>query len=290
MPPASLRSAALILACAAAPASAANFDIALSVSGATAAQTAIFQQAAAFWTDRITGYTPGATAYGYDIARIIPAVQIEIALGSFDGVGGLLGYGEPDLTLLADDGTRYAYSGAITLDRHDVAAKETLGTLETLARHEIAHALGFGTLWQQNGLYTAGSGAYTGAAALAQYRALIDPDADFVPVEIDMGEGSDDYHWAEDLGGLNAAWSLEALTGELSDGAEFFSNITIAAFADLGYTVSLLTGEEALPAAAPAAAAAAVPAPPAAALAGAGIAMILGLRRRRDGAARPRTA
>jgi hypothetical protein len=70
--------------------------------------------------------------------------------------------------------------------------------------HEIGHALGFGLLWPQNGLYNSAEnpGVYQGANALAMYRHEFGvPDATHVPVETEGGGGTANYHWDEPIGG-----------------------------------------------------------------------------------------
>lgn len=47
------------------------------------------------------------------------------------------------------------------------------GEIGNVVRHEMGHALGFGTLWELNGLYVKGSGEYaSGTRADAEWKAI----------------------------------------------------------------------------------------------------------------------
>ncbi len=167
---------------------------------------------------------------------------------------------------LSSNGIVYASDAVIRFD--PIATRELLSTGDffAVALHELAHAAGFGLLWSDNGLYLPGSGAYTGAAGLAAYRAEFDPEATFVPVEISTGmAGSDDLHWAEDwAGGMS-----EFLTSFL-DVPETFSNTSLLSLRDLGYT----TRDSIALVPAP------IPLPPAGMALGAGLFALALLRRR----------
>lgn len=225
-----------------------DFDIALSFTGGDALQRAAVTEAASFWTSTILGYRGDARFGPYPIGAFIPALPVSVTFRAMDGAGGALAYGAPTHTATPDNGVAYSYAAQLVIDSADAGRLLAAGALDDLARHELAHAIGFGLLWEVNGLATPGSGAYRGPAALARWREAIDPGAAFVPVARGVGAGSDDYHWDEAFGGLSAAWSLELMTPLL--GTETFtSNVTIAAFADLGYEVALLPAALAAPAA-----------------------------------------
>lgn len=82
-------------------------------------------------------------------------------------------------------------------------------------RHEIGHALGIGTLWEENEVYNDGSelndeqflgdrtlkggtpGEYEGPNALVGFQAEYDAAATFIPVELDGGGGTAHGHWNE---------------------------------------------------------------------------------------------
>ena len=117
-------------------------------------------------------------------------------------------------------------------DTADLNWLESNGSLLDVIVHEMAHVIGFGTLWEWNGVYTSGTGQYTGPAGLAAYRAEFDPTAAFVPVELHGGPGTANGHWDEDwAGGSNAL-----MTGYLGSG-NFISDTTVQSFVDIGYVL-----------------------------------------------------
>src|SRR5207247_4501483 len=89
-----------------------------------------------------------------------------------DVVSGQLG-----LDILATGGpdqfrtlSKLPYHGVITWS--DLSLNESTARAQEIALHEIAHVLGFGTMWQQMSLVETQIGApvYTGQAALAMYQ------------------------------------------------------------------------------------------------------------------------
>jgi hypothetical protein len=241
--------------------SALAYDFSLNLtfhSSYTASQQTIFNNAAAYWEGVITGYQPGYTGVdGIDIdVGIIPAADS-------DGEYGVLGWGGWDTYVTETPGQYFTETGSMQYDVPDIARLENNNTLFEVAVHEIAHILGFGTWWNYDSdiNYVDGSGEYRGAAALAAYRAEFDPNADFVPVELDGGSGTADGHWDESIG------ANELMTGWLNS-PTFTSNTTIASFIDLGYTVNL----------------AAVPLPAAVWLFGSGLLGLVGWSKRKQAA------
>jgi hypothetical protein len=213
-----------------------------------------FSSAATFWQSQITGYRIDDAA--------LQGVTVSANVAAIDGAGGTLGSAGPTygyffngVQLSGDSAASdvlYATAGEMTFDSADVDNMISNGMWEQVIRHEMAHVIGFGTLWGFdyagiifNNFYAAGSGQYTGAAGLAAYRAEFNPAADFVPVELDGGSGTSDGHWNEvdggsaltgitDANGNDMAYEL--MTGWLNS-PTFVSSTTIAQFYDMGYTV-----------------------------------------------------
>jgi len=208
----------------------------------TATQTA-FSNAEAFWENIITGYQPSVRTTGVSAMSGITINTTSIAT---DGVGGILGSAGPE-TFRASGGYTFATSGTMNFDSADLGNMESNGSLLNIIKHEMAHVIGFGSLWGANNLYNTGSGEYTGSAALATYQTEFGSINNFVPVELDGGQGTANGHWNEE-GGLALTGITdtngndmrdELMTGIfLNNGKTFVSDTTIASFVDLGYTVA----------------------------------------------------
>ena len=233
----------LFLAIASQQASAIVINLDFSLGGLTASQQAVFYQAESFWENTLTGYQPSVNSDLFSAGVSISASGVTI-----DGAGGVLGQAGWRTGWLTG-GYALPDTGAMEFDSADLAWMETQGTLESVIVHEMAHVLGFGTMWTYNNVYVAGSGQYTGAAGLAAYQAEFDPLATFVPV------GTSNGHWEEASfgGGLTGytddygnVWSYELMTSHLNP-PTFISNTTIQSFVDIGYTVSAVPAPAALP-------------------------------------------
>lgn len=182
-------------------------------------------------------------------------IQISARGLAIDGVGNTLGSAGPTLTGAGvQTGHTLATRGIMLFDTADLAALENNGTLADVILHEMLHVIGFGTLWDANGLLTPSLalttlGEYKGAAALAAYNAEFGLSESFVPVENNGEEGTANAHWDEEFFGVqrngNTAVdgvlrfgpnSNELMTGYLG-GSTAISNTTRSAFTDLGYNV-----------------------------------------------------
>jgi hypothetical protein len=231
------------------------FDITVNFgSGLSVSQKLIFSEAEAFWESKILGY---ASALSFSPGLIIAASGV-----ANDGVGGILGSAGPEVGYRnVSNNILYATKGRMQFDSADLGFLETNGTLFSVIVHEMAHVIGFGTLWTHNGLYSIGTGRYTGAMALQAYREEFDPVATYVPVELDGGPGTANGHWDETWSGPTS----DVMTGYI-EGAVTFSKTSFAAFRDLGY----MTADQSAPASI-------VPAPYFAC----GVLILVGLSRRR---------
>lgn len=178
------------------------------------------------------GYQPGISLDGISI----------VASGAdLDGAGNLLGQANwTDWSVQA--GYWLATAGYMTFDTADLAVLEADGLLLPVILHEMAHVLGFGTMWFYNGVYSslAAPGQYHGANALVAYRQEFgQPEATYVPVELDGGLGTAHVHWDELTSVVNAdgrPLTEELMTGFL-DTPAYLSRTTIQSFADIGYVV-----------------------------------------------------
>jgi PKD repeat protein len=231
-----------------------RYDVALRVVGSLApAVQAAFDSAEAKWetiiTDGIGSWFPNIS--GEPLGTIpagdclggapqwsgtIDDVVIDVAVRPIDGVGNILGQAGPCYWLLSDELPRTAM---MEFDVDDVAGMISNGTLESVVLHEMGHVLGFGTMWEGGSLVrdlldgTGGaSPTYTGAGAVAEYATL--GGSGDVPVAGNAEpSGTADAHWDE------PTFDKELMTGFIDMGGNPTSRMTIAAMADLGYTVDL---------------------------------------------------
>ena len=216
------------------------FTIAVNFTGGlTASQQALFSTAANTWMGLLPSYQSGIN---------IASLAINASGVAIDGVGGILGSAGPN-TYVNQAGYRVANSGTMQFDSEDLANMESNGTLLAVILHEMAHVMGFGTLWSLNSVYSGGSGQFTGANAIAAYITEFNqPSATFVPVELGGSPGTANGHWNEmdggwsDLGIASAQGDMrfEVMTGWVS-APYYISNTTVASFVDIGY-VSAETG------------------------------------------------
>ena len=228
----------------ASPAQAAVFDIHLNfTSGLSTDYQSYFTNAANFWKSIITGYD-------FDIGGNLLNSGITIDLsGSAGAVGGTLATAGVSYIQHSNltSGRAVVNGGSINIDTVDLPNMIANNTFQSVIEHEMAHVLGFGTLWEANQVYTDGTGQYTGSFGLEAYRAEFgQPAAAFVPVELEGGAGTADGHWDEVDDGFGVTgitdsqgrdMRYELMTGWLN-GPTFLSNTTIQSFRDLGYTVA----------------------------------------------------
>jgi hypothetical protein len=179
---------------------------------------------------------------------------------SIDGPGKILGQAGP---CEIRNSNSLTVIGLMEFDTADVANMSTNGTLNSVMLHEMGHVIGFGTLWDQspnnclqlpsdsvNKLDTyfscaqaraafdsIGGTAYTGAS-------LTPPGGNKVPVEncgasspAGCGSGTRNGHWREPVFGN------ELMTGYVNAGANPLSVLSVAAQADLGYTVNFAAAD-----------------------------------------------
>jgi hypothetical protein len=196
-------------------------------SGLSSTQADFFDKAVNFWESTLIGTQK----------NINVDMQIKATAPAIDGQGGILGQAGPRGGTFYDGGV-YVTQGIMEFDTADLDALETNGTLFDVILHEMAHVIGFGTIWGLfDNLYVQDSGEYLGKYALAMYREEFDADATFVPVDIVSRVGTKNSHWDENWAGGRS----DIMTGFL-EGSTKVSNTTLAAFADIGYIVKLNDG------------------------------------------------
>ena len=177
----------------------------------TAAQQAALNEAldesAAFWQQFIVGFQPS-------VSNSLTGIDITVGLSNFadadgnpNGPGNILATGGFDDNVFESGGFTFIttapvnptrLSGQVTIDSADFDNLDSLLFFNTL-NHEIAHTLGFGTLFVENNVLVNGTGQFTGAQGLATFQDEFDPDATFIPIELDGGPGTADAHLNETI-------------------------------------------------------------------------------------------
>lgn len=242
----------------------ANDVINVDMSRVDPAAIKVIENAEAFWEARIRGYT---TELPRHLSDQLTALTIGATVAPIDGPGGILGYAGPD-TMLSYSRTDpitgvertyvVALSSSMTFDIDDFPDMEAMGILQSVVNHEMGHALGIGSLWQQNGLvaeviegeplmeYVGGKYAIAGFGI-----DIGNPFVQLVPVEQRGGPGTALGHWTDLPPFFNQAFTpafkKEVMTGFACDGdpitqelvcpKKFTSNATWGTLADLGFAV-----------------------------------------------------
>ena len=217
------------------PPSAPGFQITVTFpdSSLSTTQQAVFQQAATRWAQIIVGDLPDVV--DPVTGQIIDDILITATAPAIDGAGGILGQAGP--TEFRTGAKGLPYKGVMQFDSADVPTMQSDGTFSNVILHEMAHVLGFGTMWQSFGLLTGGGTAtpvFTGTNAVREYNSTFATTGTGVPVENTGGQGTADGHWRESV------FKTELMTGyaEPAGTSMPISRITVGQFADLGYTVN----------------------------------------------------
>jgi hypothetical protein len=167
----------------------------------------------------------------------IDDMLIYVEFVAIDGVGRVLGQAGPCFVRTVGG---LPIFGHLQLDVADTDRLETQGRLDDLLLHEMAHVLGFGTLWEDYDLLM-GSGTsdpvFGGSTATAAFK-LLNPQALNVPVENTGQSGTRDGHWRESVLGS------ELMTGYLTTSTNPLSRVTIASFDDMGYTTNASAADQ----------------------------------------------
>jgi hypothetical protein len=204
-----------------------------------------FVAAARRWMGIITAHVPavsvdlpaGACAPSQPaVNETVGDLVIFAEVTPIDGVGNVLGDASPCVTR---EESGLPVVGNMEFDSADLQALVGTGQLPAVITHEMAHVLGFGTLWSSLNL-TQGLGTdnplFIGSQALALWPAF-EPQLVFpgppIPLENSGGAGTRDAHWRESV------FHAELMTGYIeAPGVPMpLSKLTIATMADMGYQV-----------------------------------------------------
>jgi hypothetical protein len=158
-----------------------------------------------------------------------------VLITNIDGPGNILGQASP---CFAHSGFALSVMGFFELDQSDLDLLLAQGLLDNVVLHEMAHIIGFGTLWNYGRALLSGSGGvdpfFTGAAARQQFSLIggATYTGNPVPVENTGGAGTRDAHWRRTMFGTELMQGFASANMPLS-------KVTIGSLADLGYQVSL---------------------------------------------------
>jgi hypothetical protein len=163
---------------------------------------------------------------------------LQATLEDIDGNSGVLGSTSITYVRGADG---IPIEAIIKFDVADAQRFEDKGLWGDIVLHEMMHALGVGSLWSYNGLVDKSTSdwRYTGENAVNAYIAEMEAatngtfvyDGKGIPVETSGGSGTAGKHWDEGV------FDNELMTGYV-DSENFFSDISIASLADLGYSIN----------------------------------------------------
>lgn len=184
----------------------------------------VFVDAANQLTSIIAGDVPNVTVRNHGTTTQVDDIVISAELGQIDGLYGVLGQAGPTSVRTG------SYLPATATMQFDIVDVNDMGTtvFSEVVLHEMSHSLGFGSIWGYLGLVT--NGQYTGANAVDAYHDL--GGTGTIAVEQDGGSGTAGSHWDEETFGN------ELMTGYINDGMNYFTGMSAASFADLGYHLS----------------------------------------------------
>ena len=192
---------------------------------------------------------------------VVDDIRIYVTIDSIDGGGGsggnILGQAGPcswRLLIFEDPATgqrdtinRQVIRGFIRLDEHDVGVMESRGVLPSVVTHELAHVLGFGTIWLAHGRLRNPSipdkpnadTHFDGPLTIAAFDAAGGSGygGGKVPVENTGIAGSADGHWRQSV------FEDEMMTPFLTGSAQPMSAITLESLYEIGYEVNLSEAE-----------------------------------------------
>ena len=237
----------------------------------TTAQQELFDQAAAFWSGAITADLPDIPVWtsgwtcnegdSLDFGSIIDDLIIHVKLEPVDGPDGALASAGPCYIRVEVSGratiSDLPFIGIVIVDTFDLDALETDGELKAVIIHEMAHVLGFGTLWDYFGflenpsidpmtdLEVTGQETYfDGTEAITKFNPLDTSDSYVdtqVPVENDTTKydaGSLDGHWRESV------FCTELMTPSIGPGVTNpVSAVTLGSLEDIGYAIDYTAAE-----------------------------------------------
>lgn len=193
-------------------------------------QKLAFLQAAQKWGSIIHSNLSPAFIDG----KRIEGISIKASALNLDGPRNQLARAGP--TQLRRD-SLLPVTGIMEFDSADLKLLEEDGRLFDVIVHEMAHVLGFGTLWESKKLLQdigTHNPVFVGENAMREYAKLIGANQPIpVPIENSGNLGTRFNHWRESIFGH------ELMTGFINNTTNPLSIITVASLQDLGYSLNL---------------------------------------------------
>ncbi len=213
--------------------------------GISAAHQAVFEGAAARLTAMIVKGAAPVQVNNYDVAGIcgvegeppltatIDGIIIFASIRSIDGPGNVLAQAGP-CAFRNSAGQFLPAIGTIQFDIDDLPTLTGGGSLESVAMHEMMHAMGSGTLWRIYGIlegFETNDPRYTGTWGVTGCRNLggLATCAADMPVENTGGAGTKNSHWRE------SSFANELMTGFINAGNNPMSAMSVLSMQDIGY-------------------------------------------------------
>ena len=192
----------------------------------------VFKSAAERWGEIITGDVSLVNISTSGYSGLVDDLVIKASISYIDGVGGTLGQAGPRT---ARSGYISAY-GIMEFDSADMANMASVGTLENVILHEMAHVIGIGSLWDLKGFIDTSAHTYSAANGVAEYSTLTGSSETTVPIEDTGGAGSLNSHWDE------STFISELMTSSISSAQTTaasapIARLTIGGLEDFGYAV-----------------------------------------------------
>ncbi|HEX8642314.1 MAG TPA: leishmanolysin-related zinc metalloendopeptidase [Allosphingosinicella sp.] len=204
----------------------AGYNITIEFKGSwTQAYYDIFKASADRLTSLIVGELQDVSVRTKGGIKAVDDILITAELGAIDGLYGILGQAGPTAVRTSNSLPATAQMKFDIADVNDMG----LAAFADVVLHEMAHSLGFGSIWDRLGLVT--NGLFTGTKAVAEYHAMGGTAAG-IPVEQDGGSGTAGSHWDEEIFGN------ELMTGYINEGENYFTAMSAASFADMGYVIN----------------------------------------------------